>query len=1104
MKKISYYKLRSRVGKAVAFMVLQLAMVFGALAAETDTPLLNLQQTKVSLSFTNASLQDFIIKVESVTAFKFTFDEKEVLDKGQITLKVRNTSLDKVLQQVATSTGLEFKQINNNIHIRLPKPKEAQSLETIREKASPAQQQFSVQGKVTDERGEGLPGVTVLLKGTSTAAPTDIDGSYSFSIPNGNSTLVFSFVGYLSQEVLVNNRSTINVAMETDAKALDEVVVVGYGTQKRAEVTSAVTSVKSENFVKGAVKDAGQLLQGKVAGLSISTPTGDPTAATQIMLRGTATLASSTQPLVLIDGIPGDLNTVAPEDIESIDVLKDGSAAAIYGTRGTNGVILVTTKRPTGDIAPTIDYNGYVSTQSFVNQPRMLNASEYREKIGQGTAFQDQGTNTDWIKEVSRDLPVSHVHNLTYRGGNAQTNYLATLNYRYFEGVFLKSDNRTINGRVDINHNMFDNKLKVNVNMINTDNRFSSIGDGVSFDNTIYRQALIRNPTAPVQNPNGSWHEQTGIASYENPLALLYESDGQNQSQTNRLSGSVTWLPVEGLQLRAMGSRNRYNMTYGYFETKNNISTIRDGFEGLAIKQNAQNIDQLLELTAEYGKIVNNHRFTALGGYSYQDFASESSSLRNWDFPAGDFSYVDNIGTGNALRTGNAVAASNRTAANLIGFFGRLTYNYKEKYLLTANLRYEASSTLVGTEEPWGWFPAVSAGWRISDESFMSGLGFLDDLKIRAGFGITGTVPSALFLGVSRLGYNSGSFLINGEWVNNLSPVSNPNPYLKWERKKESNTGIDFSIFKGKVSGSIDYYVRRTDGLLYDYQVPSPPNLFGTTKANVGIMENKGFEVLLNFVPIQTSKFVWNSSLNFSNNTNKLVSLSNDLYEVTNDFFNEGHTGSPVQTYTHRVQVGQPIGNFYGYKVIDISDDGRWIYEDRDGNPSNTKVEADKKILGNGLPQYYAGWNNNFRYGNLDLSVTMRGAFDYQILNFQRMYYENPGVTEYNQLQSAYEPVFGKTPLNRTVPLEYNSYYIENGDFWKIDNVTLGYSLPVANSKHFKQARLYVSTLNTFTFTGYKGMDPEVNRIGLSPGNDMRDKYPSTRVYTVGVNISFN
>jgi len=350
-------------------------------------------------------------------------------------------------------------------------------------------------------------------------------------------------------------------------------------------------------------------------------------------------------------------------------------------------------------------------------------------------------------------------------------------------------------------------------------------------------------------------------------------------------------------------------------------------------------------------------------------------------------------------------------------------------------------------------------------------------------------------------------FFPMGQWIQTLTPAQNPNPNLKWEEKHETNIGLDFSMLKGRVSGSIDYYVRNINGLLYDYQVPSPPNLYTSTRANVGKMQNKGIEVMLNFVPVQTRNFVWNTSVNFSTNTNKLVSLTNDLYKLNSNYFTTGYTGEPIQTFTHIVEIGKNIGDFYGFKVMDISNDGKWIYEGADGKPVDydnfNHAFEDKKVLGNGLPKYYAGWNNSFRYKKWDLGITMRGAFKFQILNFQRMYYENTNLQQYNRLKSAYNKVFGKAVLRQEMPLEFNSYYIENGDFWKIDNITIGYNINNTGIRFVKSARVYVSTLNTFTITGYKGIDPEVNRLGLNPGDDDRDKYPTTRTYTLGVNLNF-
>ena len=969
--------------------------------------------------------------------------------------------------------------------------------------ASVQQAADPIKGQVVDDKGVALPGVNVIVKGTNNGAQTDAEGRYSIKAPT-DAILVFSFVGSKPQEVAVGGRATVDVKLLPDTKELADVVVVGYGTQRKADLTSSVASVKEENFIKGATKDAGQLIQGKVAGLTIVTASGDPTAGSQILLRGTATLNADSQPLILIDGIPGTLNTVAPEDIESVDVLKDGSAAAIYGTRGTNGVILITTRRPKGNITPTIEYSGYASTQRIARRPEVLTADEYRQKIKEGVGFTDQGSSTDWLQAISQH-PLIHVHNLTFRGGTAQTNYLVSGNYRYFEGVLQKSDNRTFTGRADVNHSMFDGRVKLNLGILSSDNKYTSTSDGGSFNGYTYRQTLIRNPTAPIYNADGSYAQQFSLFNYENPLSRLYDSNGENSAQNTRLSGSIVWEPINDLQLKALGSNTRYNQLRGYSEDKQHPSNLRDGLNGYASRGTTQVVDKLLELTANYSHSFGEHRLSALAGYSYQDNTAENFYATNYDFPTDVFTY-NNIGIGNALRLGRAVQYSDKNTFNLIGFFGRVTYNYKEKYLLLASVRHEASSRLLGADKPWGTFPAVSVGWRINKENFLSSVSFLDDLKFRAGYGVTGTAPGVSFLGVSRLGYG-GYFLANGRWVQSLAPISNPNPSLRWEEKHEFNAGLDYSFYKGRIYGTVDYYVRRTNGLLYDYQVPSPPNLFPTTTANVGSLENRGLEVQLNVVPVQTKDFSWTSTFNFSTNKNTLLSLNNDLYQLTNDFFTTGYTGEPIQTYTSRVQVGQKLGNFYGYKVVDVTSDGKWIYENKDGQQvpydQFTHSEDDKQVLGNGIPKFYGGWNNNFRYKRFDLGVTMRGAFGFQILNVQRMYYENTGVTQYNRLRSAYDPIFGKAVLNTTMPLEFNSYYIENGSYWKIDNITLGYNFQPNLGKYVKNLRVYLSTLNTFTITGYKGLDPEVNRLGLSPGLDERDKYPTVRTFTAGLNVTF-
>ncbi|MDW7694120.1 TonB-dependent receptor [Flammeovirgaceae bacterium SG7u.111] len=1073
------------------------------IANDGNAQRMSIEEIYVTIHLKNANLEETFTAIGKKTNFNFAYNH-DILNKNtRITKKITNQPLSQVLTEIAKENGLSFKRVNENIYVsKSPTQRPNEKLKALVKEIA----QVKVSGNVVDNEGQPLPGVNILIKGTANGTTTNLDGDFTLNVPS-DATLQFSYIGFLTQEVAVGNQTEIKITLQPDLAQLEEVVVIGYGTQNKEDLTSSVASVSSENFVKGNVNDAGQLLQGKVAGLTVSMPSGDPTSGSQILLRGNTTLfGSNSNPLVLIDGVPGDFKTVAPEDIETIDVLKDGSAAAIYGTRGTNGVIIITTKRAKGEYSSSVDYSANFSTQAIARQLEMFTADDYRAQIAAGTrdASWDLGASTDWMDEITQ-TPLSQVHNLTFRGGNSTTNYLANINYRDLEGIFLKSNNQTFTGRVDINHNMFNDKLKFNFGILNSQNKFNTTGDGLSFNGYTYRQALIRNPTAPVKDENGDWHEQTAIFNYENPLGRIYESDGENKSQNSRLNSTITYTPIPGLNLSALFSINRYNQTRGYAESKKHISTLRDGKNGFASNGTTEAIDRLMELTASYSTSFGDHSVTLLGGYSYQDHDRKEFWQQNQDFPTDIFSY-NNIGLGQALKDGNPAVNiySGRSLTNLIGFFGRATYSYKDKYLLLASIRHEAASQLYGAEKPWGTFPAVSLGWKISNEAFMENLTVVNKLKLRAGYGVTGSQPSAQFLGVALLSY-SNFFYYDGEWIRTLVPSQNPNPDLRWEEKHETNLGLDFSLLNDRFSGSIDAYNRKIDGLLYDYQVPSPPNLYPSTRANVGVMENKGLEVLVNVIPVQTQDFEWMTSVNFSTNSNKLVSLSNDNYQTTNDYFTTGGTGEPIQTFTHMVKIGDNIGDFYGFKVVDIDEDGYWVYEGTEGEEVsygdfNHSFE-EKQVLGNGLPKYYAGWNNNFRYKSWDLSVTMRGAFDYQILNFQRMYLENPTLPQYNQLNTADDKVFGKAVLN--APLEYNSYYVEDGDFWKIDNITLGYNIKTGGSKIFKSARVYISTLNTVTITDYKGIDPEVNRLGLSPGNDDRDKYPTTRTFTAGFNVSF-
>ena len=963
--------------------------------------------------------------------------------------------------------------------------------------------QQKVTGKVKDSSGEPVIGASVVVKGNNTMGTiTDFDGNFMLDVP-AKSVLVISYIGYVTQEVPTAGKNSLEIVLKEDTKTLDEVVVIGYGTQRKGDVTSSVASVKADNFVKGAVKDVGQLIQGKVAGLAITNPNGDPTGSTQIRLRGTNTIGgANTAPLVLIDGIPGELGTVAPEDVESVDVLKDGSAAAIYGTRGTNGVILITTKQAKGVDINQVEYNGYVSTSLIAKKLDMLNADEFRTLYPD----QDHGADTDWIDEISR-TPVSHVHNLSLMGGNSKTNYIANLNYASRQGIMKKSDFESFQGRIEVTHRMFDDKLKLKFGLFGKKNQMESTTSGGSFRGWVYGQATRRNPTDPVRNEDGTWNENVSKFEYENPLALLYEAEGNVKKTQLRYNGNIVYNPIKDLTLSAVFSYIRDNMNRGYGETLNHISALRDGLAGWSSVGAYTKMEKLMELTAQYNKEIGAHKFSVLGGYSYNETDFEELWIDNYGFQDDYFGGWHNIGIGSALKDGKANIGSKKTPTNLIGFFGRATYSFKNRYLLMGALRYEGASQLWGTDNAWGLFPSISVGWRITEEAFMKNQKIFDDLKLRVGYGVTGSQPKDPFLGVAMLKYGSYAF-VNGNWVQTIVPASNPNPDLKWEEKKETNIGLDFVSWGGRLSGSIDYYNRDVDGLIYEYGVPTPPNLYNKTMANGGTMRNRGVEVLVTVVPVQNKDFEWSTTGTFSLNSNKLISLSGSIFKSDYDYFNTGTVEYSGQVAdSHRVQVGESIGNFYGFKVVDVDSEGRWIYEDRNGELVNykdfTHAPEDKHVIGNGLPKWYAGWNNTLRYKNFDLNVTMRGAFGFQIINGGRMNYENVKNSRFeNRLKSVNDLVFGKHTLSSEVEPEFNSYYVENGDYWKIDNITLGYSFGQVG-KYIKSLRVYGSVLNALTITGYKGIDPEVSTDGLTPGYDTRDRYPSVRSFTFGVNVKF-
>ncbi len=963
---------------------------------------------------------------------------------------------------------------------------------------SVTQQGVTVKGVVKDAKGEPIIGATVTEKGTKNATVTDFDGNYSLNVSSRNTVLVVSYIGFVAQEVKAGG----DVTLQEDNALLNEVVVIGYGTQRKGDITSAITSVKSEDFAQGNIRDAGDLIKGKVAGLTIANGSGDPNAASSIRLRGIISLEGGNSPLVLVDGLEGSLSTVAPENIESIDVLKDASAAAIYGTRGAAGVILITTKAGKREARTTANYSGYLALSSFGKKLDMMDGSDIR--AGK-TNYTDRGYDTDWLDAVSRTA-LTHNHNVNISGGNKSTSYNADFTFRDQQGVFINTYGKEMRFNGGLSHWMFNDILKLQFNILK---RWHENGPVDAAGQMVYRQALMRNPTEPIYGEDGDYYENFGINYYYNPVGILKEKKGEWKTETTRLTGNITLEPIKGWQTNLMLSTERYNAhDEGYFTSKhygqkNSYTT------GYATHSYDYSKTDNLELTSTYKHQWGDHRFEALVGYSYQYDMVEGFNANNTNF-LNDFFEYNNLGVGQYLKEGKAGMGSYKEDDKLVGFFGRVSYGFSDKYNVLLSIRREGSSKF-GANHKWGSFPSASLGWTISNEKFMEGTkSWLDNLKLRAGYGVTGVIPTQRYQSLTTWALGSPYYYDSGTWKQGLKVDQNPNPDLKWEKSTEYNVGLDFAVLGERIWGTIDVYRKKTVDMLFWYDVPVPPNLYSQTLANVGEMRNQGIEVAVNAIPVRTKDFEWKTTATFAHNATKLISLSNDLYETANRHY-EAWLGEPISLSTQIMEVGKPLGQWYGLKSVGVSENGLWMIE----NPQtgevvefNDNMLTDKETwyqnLGNAIPKVNIGWSNTFKYKDFDLNMQFTGQFGFKILNEARAYYQNNAVT-YNRMKDAAEaPYSDGNVLKPAQKQTFVSYYLSNGNFLKLSNITIGYNVPLKENRYVKAIRAYASADNVFTITSYNGLDPELtNWDPRSSGIDQRDKYPTIHTFTFGLNVTF-
>ncbi len=965
-------------------------------------------------------------------------------------------------------------------------------------------QERTITGKVTSQEEGSLPGVTVLIEGTTQGVSTDFDGNYSISVPGPDAVLVFSFIGYTPETVTVGNQSIIDLVMVSDVTSLDEVVVIGYGTQKKKEVTSAITSVKSDDFNKGYVNNPAQLIQGKVSGLSISKPGGDPNAGYTIRLRGLSTISANTQPLVVVDGIIGaSLSNVDPNDIESMDVLKDGSAAAIYGTRGSSGVIIVTTKKGRKGTAH-IDYNGYVSTEMVAKHLDVMDATEWRAlstETGSGTDF---GGDTDWFDETTQTA-ISHVHNLSMSGGTDKTTYRASINYRDGDGVMLNSGFSQYNARLNLTQKALNDRFTLNFN-VGATHRESQYGFTEAF-----RYATIFNPTAPVMSDDAAYDIYDGyfnqvLFDYYNPVQILEQNINEGTDKRLNVALKGAYEIVDGLILDAFYSIESGSFMRGRYYDKNSYWTGMDN-NGLAARSQRNSYNQLFESTARWsGEVASSVNLSALGGYSYQDFVYEGFSAEGGDFITDAFTY-NNLSAGLDFLNGLGIVDSYKNSNKLIAFFGRVNMNINSTYYITASARYEGSSRF-GEDTKWGLFPAIGGGVELAEFINASAI---DNLKLRVNYGVTGNQPPDSYLSLLRFGPR-GNFFYNGEFVPGYGPVSNANADLGWEKKAEIDVGFDFSLFSSKLYGSFDFYTRTSTEILFPYNVPVPPNLYDWAWLNIGEIKSSGLELAITWKAIQETDFSYSVSFTPSYNLeNTLVNLSGSYNgaELTYGVQTLGNMGSPGQNQVPLViaEEGEPIGQLYGHTFVEVDAAGNLILQDTNGD--GTVDPDDRVVIGNGLPDFLFGFGNDITYKNWDLNIFFRGVIGHDLINTFRAFYEVP-----NMIGSYNLPVTATDMRNETSGTLLNNssgvfsdYHVEDASFVSLDNLSLGYTFDLPESSGFRNIRMYLSGNNLFYITGYSGVDPNPRYADggnqLIPGVDRRNTWFRSRSVSFGVNIGF-
>ncbi|MCE6992466.1 TonB-dependent receptor [Dyadobacter sp. CY323] len=1067
----------------------------------------DIRETRIEFACKHVSLKTALQKLQAKSGYNFFYMSSKVSAYTDISLEEETRTIQTTLELILMNTPFGFKQEGKNIILSEKSP------EQVPKQQQPSSLPPPVKGKVTDQKGQALPGVSIIVKETQLGTITDTEGNFSLTLPEGSTVLVFSFIGYVSQEVPVNGRSEIDIILAESVDNLKEIVVVGYGTQSKRNLTSSISSVSPKDIANQPVQQVGQALQGKIAGVQIIQNSGSPGSSLMVRIRGAGTVNNS-EPLYVIDGNLGaSPSSLDPNQIESIEILKSASASAIYGAQGANGVIIITTKKGvTGK--SNIQLNVYSGVQQVHRTMPLVNGRQYAQlynlaltNAGKDPLFKDVqslGAGTDWQDAIFRSASILNAE-ISASGGSEKGTYYISGGYYNQKGTVINTDYSRINFRVN-------SEYKVTKAITIGENISLSYGTRNSIPEFGARNpvpnAWHMDPTVPVKNPDGSWGFPK-FSDTKNPVAeaTLYT----NTIKSPILNGSA-YLTAD--LLSSLKFRSQINMNLGFSNLYNFIPTfdifpLQRNLVTSLTREMSQTTNWDWQNTLTYEKSFGQHDLEVLGGITAQSNRTENMVAIGQNLPI-------NANTDESLRylslatTGQQVSGG-AGEYGMLSFLGRVNYSYKGTYLFTGNLRVDGSSKF-GKNNRFGTFPSFSLGWRISDEEFMKNVSFINDLKIRGGWGMLGnqnSLPNYAFASTvtPNIIYGFGNSISQGQAATSIG-----NPSLKWESTKETEIGIDFTGFGNRITVSAAYYNKSTSNMLLRVPIPAYSGVTTPPFVNGGDVNNQGVELLITYRKKAPGKFTYDVSANLSNNINKVTKLSNSQAAIFEGSFS-------------RTTVGEPIGSFYGHVMDGIfqtqGEVDQHAYQTsgtspgdirfKDLNGDNIIDQNDRTTIGSPWPKLSYGISSNLRYGPLDMNLGFYGVYGNDIIANWK--YFTQGSNFYNfdtEMLNAWSgPGTSNTipRLNVNDPnnnLRASSYYIENGSYLRLKSIQLGYTYPHPLLKSIQKVRIYVACQNLLTFTKYRGYDPEIGSPGstLIVGTD-EGYYPQPRIVTAGLSLSF-